>query len=569
MPALGTHFRVMDEVLDSLFKKGDKKSRRLAELLRVNSSFTALGAVGPDLFYFVGKDPQYAALLAKILSFLKQLTGVFEEAGKLTGSLPAAQAQIEQIAKRVQQLATMFSTVVIKDVVDFHNLVTREDLIPLPAMQTGKPESEWKWGDLMHDRVSGAFAQRLLSRAIDGNNDRWLAYAYGYYSHIATDFVGHPYVNHVVGGPARSHPMRHALAEKFIDAWVYQSIGSDINNSELQRKIEDIKQTSQLDDLAGMMSQEIAELIKKQAFGPSVYSGPDPDEIAEAVNSLYELLKLLTDSNSVEPPDPPSFSIPPPPNFPSAPAVAGSAAGGSLNPETLAEVLAMTLKFGFDLGNYLGSLALWLLDVALTPGLYAANVALYLLQLAIYPLYRAFRWYLVLATAVYPMFDEIQSLVGMQFWTLLNYEGYPRKSQGSLASHLEQQKYGQVLVEVVAGNWRYLVYPAFTGLETPGTLANPYPSFKSPSYFIRGSSPDIAEVNKWNNIQNPADMVQFARDLRKYKSMGFGSAVELTLHLFEDPFLAERFNLDADRGYAYRQWSGVTSSGDISGEKFL
>lgn len=68
----------------------------------------------------------------------------------------------------------------------------------------------------MHYRRTGRFCNTMWHYA---SNDNLRRYCLGYASHIATDVVGHSFVNAVVGGPYRTHWHRHKLVENWIDAY--------------------------------------------------------------------------------------------------------------------------------------------------------------------------------------------------------------------------------------------------------------------------------------------------------------------------------------------------------------
>ena len=74
---------------------------------------------------------------------------------------------------------------------------------------------EWFWADVLHYWRSGKFVENLVARAKASGNPNLIAYAYGYVSHYATDVVGHPFVNQVVGSPWRTYWQRHHLVENF------------------------------------------------------------------------------------------------------------------------------------------------------------------------------------------------------------------------------------------------------------------------------------------------------------------------------------------------------------------
>ena len=90
-----------------------------------------------------------------------------------------------------------------------------------PARQKDKPRSGWFWADYLHYIRTGQFTRQLLYNARLTDDNKLIAYAYGYLSHYVTDVVGHPYVNQVVQAPWRLYWQRHHLVENFIDGYVW------------------------------------------------------------------------------------------------------------------------------------------------------------------------------------------------------------------------------------------------------------------------------------------------------------------------------------------------------------
>ncbi len=71
---------------------------------------------------------------------------------------------------------------------------------------------------MLHYRKTYKFAAALWRNA---DCPERKAFALGWMTHLATDVVGHSFVNQKCGGPYRLHPQRHHLIENHIDAWVY------------------------------------------------------------------------------------------------------------------------------------------------------------------------------------------------------------------------------------------------------------------------------------------------------------------------------------------------------------
>lgn len=102
----------------------------------------------------------------------------------------------------------------------FDNLFT-------PDRQNGKREWDWYWFDMLHYRNTGLFAKNLMKNA---TSDVQKSYALGYLTHVAADTVGHAYLNRIVCGPYRMHPQRHVIIENFIDTTTYMNFhGKSVN----------------------------------------------------------------------------------------------------------------------------------------------------------------------------------------------------------------------------------------------------------------------------------------------------------------------------------------------------
>ena len=80
----------------------------------------------------------------------------------------------------------------------------------VPGLQKNEKEKDWYWFDMLHYRQTGNFAYNLVKSA---TSNREKALAFGYLSHIATDVVGHAYVNQIVGTAYRLNVHRHVTAE--------------------------------------------------------------------------------------------------------------------------------------------------------------------------------------------------------------------------------------------------------------------------------------------------------------------------------------------------------------------
>jgi hypothetical protein len=243
--------------------------------------FTAVGAIGPDLFFFsqdwtndflgprsdlimlalatyyyfdAAAEDDWEPLLvilaevnstmAGIIRFLIQLDKIWQDfvkgwnrtigplvdtladlADDLTGGiLSELQTVLEELLLAIKNLGEEWITTY-AGIWDMMNTV----------VQKGYPEENFLWSDMTHYRRTSATCQALVRQAEklhDGTKDggdqfqQFFAFALGYIVHVGTDVVAHSFVNEQCGGPYRDHPTRHHLIENHIDAWNYRQSGA-------------------------------------------------------------------------------------------------------------------------------------------------------------------------------------------------------------------------------------------------------------------------------------------------------------------------------------------------------
>jgi hypothetical protein len=99
-------------------------------------------------------------------------------------------------------------------------------------MRKGFDEQAFLWSDMTHYRRTSVIPAQFISRARDmlkstdpltiEHGEQLLAFALGWICHNGTDIIEHSFVNEQCGGPFRTHWQRHHLIENHIDAWNYQ-----------------------------------------------------------------------------------------------------------------------------------------------------------------------------------------------------------------------------------------------------------------------------------------------------------------------------------------------------------
>src|SRR3984885_9612808 len=240
--------------------------------------FAALGAVGPDLFFFLqdynniaipcdeimlamsilyflddqGRlDDPYAGLVAilaeinqtwaGILKFIIKLDQIWQKFLKVwnatTGPiLDAAGKAIDDLTGGLfSTLGTAFSELANDlQMLAMEEILSEGDVFGWFSlkMRLGYDEQAYLWSDMTHYRRTSIVPARLIAHARDmaksadplvrEHSDQLLAYALGWICHVGTDTIAHSFVNEQCGGPFRTHWQRHHLIENHMDAFNYQ-----------------------------------------------------------------------------------------------------------------------------------------------------------------------------------------------------------------------------------------------------------------------------------------------------------------------------------------------------------
>jgi hypothetical protein len=263
MPGPGTHVLVSDKVIEQLAGMRNWRYRSpadgpnptlppdLAEIAAKNPNYYALGAVGPDFFFFLPDfrnhlaspligvvhllDDLYAKLDSWILEDWERYFGpgsenVDEAISRLTGDLSSVVSEI------LGDLGSLLSSALIDLVAQSHDWWGLFSL----GLDVGYDNKDFFWSDMLHYRKTSLFAHNLWAIAEEWAarpeedaalwSDRLKAYALGYMTHVATDTTGHAFVNEKCGGPFRTHWQRHHLIENHMDAKTYDDEhGTDTN----------------------------------------------------------------------------------------------------------------------------------------------------------------------------------------------------------------------------------------------------------------------------------------------------------------------------------------------------
>jgi hypothetical protein len=225
----------------------------LAQLASDFPNYYALGAIGPDLFFFLadfrgpGAGAPLSNTLLGVIRFLDDFYAKLDEyflKYKEEYFDPIAQSVDETISRLSGDLVGAVSRIVGElvtiGVMALEDLATQSrDWFGGFYLRTnaGDDNKNFTWSDMLHYRKTSHFGMELWRSADDvvrmlkddGASDdeaekigrKVRAYAVGYITHLGTDVTGHPFVNEKAGGPFRSHWQRHHLVENHMDARTY------------------------------------------------------------------------------------------------------------------------------------------------------------------------------------------------------------------------------------------------------------------------------------------------------------------------------------------------------------
>jgi hypothetical protein len=334
-------------------------------LMIAHSNFASIGAIGPDLFFFLPDFRNFhgiplSSFLVQVLNFLEKLYGDIdpyiakyekylgpigedtgEELSRLTGGLT------ESIGNITGDLSQILITAL-------ENWITSQNdwwaYFSL-GLNKGPDDQDYMWSDIFHYRSTGDFSRRLWLNANALDDDTLRAYALGFVTHVATDVTGHAFVNEIVGGPFRLHWQRHHLTENHMDSFWYvldpdagapvksngydqftssalyydiafQEGSGDViprPNAPTGRTMRETWTRKRMLDQDSALPGDVANLLV-QTIEDVFYTGavphprilatndgrPDAEMIGNAYDLLYRFLKFTTvDGLYHEPPDPP------------------------------------------------------------------------------------------------------------------------------------------------------------------------------------------------------------------------------------------------------------------------
>ncbi|HEV8436365.1 MAG TPA: hypothetical protein VGR95_23355 [Thermoanaerobaculia bacterium] len=696
MPGPYVHIAVAENVRDAMAKLDswahgastatlpDLPGRTPAELARIaadHPSYYALGAIGPDLFFFLPDfrticvfgghiplanpairivetlDNLYASLDGWILSRMEYYFGPFSEnideaLSRMTGDLTSV---VQDVLGGLSSICTNLILDIGSQIYDWFGLFSL-------GLNKGYDNQDFFWSDMLHYRRTSQYARSLWIRAERIQSDALRAYALGYMTHLGTDTAGHPFVNEKSGGPYRLHWQRHHLVENHMDSQTYdvdfgssalykqfvesalhykiafEDDGSDSSKTlpshrdgdESLRGLYRWRRQLDLDStmpaaLAALLIDGMSETYSTSTppnpanastssprIIPTADGRPLPETVRDAYVSLFRYLKMSTlDGFRHEKPKPPEV-------FPNIawPQLTDPHDEPPDADHSLPVVDSILKIVRFSL--YLVSIAIWfatiiqgiLLDLATyVPRL----IAYYALELPIYYILKAERRVLVMSGFLHPMTDEIDiGLVKIStghddgFLAALHcmddvLGGFGDDLIGTIITEVQQLSAGgasvqDVLAQILGGfsvtfsepppnshyphahvtnshgqsiehhaPWQYPASPT----ELGATFAGPYQSGDMPHVLLDGAQPGNQSIRtQFENAPSPMVTNSIAANVTAADHLGdpvnFSAYLIRQLTRDQLPPIAD-WNLDADRGYAYKCWDWNRHEQDPAG----
>jgi hypothetical protein len=446
--------------------------KQIGALLQQHPNFACLGAIGPDLFFFLPdfRDEDGISVSSVLVTVLNFLEGLYEALDPYISKWehylgPISEDTAEEMSRltgglseTVGDISGELSGILVTALEDF--VVQQEDWWSFFSLglDKGYDEKAYFWSDMLHYRDTGQFARAIWKNANASDSDAARAYALGYITHIATDVTGHAFVNSISGGPFRLHWQRHHLVENHMDAFWYlhdpvsprvgdnypqltesalyfdiafqegtngtvsrpsYPTGGTLRQNWERKRLLDIDSTLP-DDLAEVLRQSMKDVWYPNGKHPLILDRTDgrpaPDLIADAYDLFFRYLKLVTvDGFDHEPPDPPDVF--PNLDFPTMSDPAGDAppgdgdGGGSFWDDLLDFILSVIAVIAYiaEVAAYLATLPWAILADLVT---YPLRLGLYYaLELPLFHMLKAFRAVLVMTGYMLPMDDEITQVL--------------------------------------------------------------------------------------------------------------------------------------------------------------
>jgi hypothetical protein len=495
------------------------------------------------------------------IGLLKKSASVFAEGRTILAKLAAVRSSLEtSLATPTAPGALAAYNAALAELpaigTDFQNMAQKFQALQagFPAnwiapvgQQLNEPVAQWAWRDIFLARRTTAFVATTQELATTA---RGKAFAFGAFAGAAGNLIGSGYLNSVVGGPRRSHTLRHRLAAYSVGAWMRD------NEPQYAETLANIRSALLFGQSGTPTLPSDLKTLAHAALRQSYPSGtPALPNLETGYTNLLEHLSLLGDFSLPAAPVPPNNTV-------AGNIIASGLTLGTNTVQIQGEVAGATTSFGQNtplIGHHESAagvceqILLWLaipifswiysIDVACGGGQGASGSpdltstgelislsqsptglsginSLYSLALNAWQALAAGRTVLVLRGLLYPDPDDLSNPTFAQFLSIpTTTTGYP-------------------LLEMPASD-DGITYPT-SGLETPATTSSPYAPGALPQSFLTGSS-NASVLALGPTIWE--DMILYPRSDRPW---------------------SRNHNLDSDRGFGALCWA-LSSGASITG----
>lgn len=598
MPGVAMHILMADLAADALVEPADGPAQAV---ISNNKKMYHLGAAGPDMALFAPDFGDWAVELVRQLAKMhddfiepivelheKYIAPVTEVIDGITGAavttLDAAtcgligdlQAELEAVSQRISAiLQAGLGSIVVTHVNIFDKMT--------PKIQEGLTIEEWFWFDTLHNRRTGRFLAEMWKAA---QTDAQKAYVLGYASHYAGDMIGHQFVNTVVGSPARARLQRHHFAENMIDTHVFDLLRDiEVSDSHMHLElphgdaVEAEPSLRAVVDRLNDVPPDMVEIFQmlSVAMEASFKDVPHPQRLSseyltvENLNvSFWLLLTAMRASTAayIPPPAPlsdeafeeakdaiedflqtatnpplPSISLPDmcaafwsdSCDF-SAQALQDWADAVRDALEYLLEVLAWAGKLIHDLWQAMACTV----TVPIKAGLQAG---FYLVHSALHEALERYREVMVQAAAIYPTREWVNANPLAQSFLTISHHQFVDAAEG-IYPH-----------RAAASNAGFQSYPQ-TPTEEPATWSSSFVTGAKVEQIVADFPVSASHVQSFAQAADPEASRNLAEQLH---ATPFGSVVPYTVMVQRQLWSGAGgeipdFSLDADRGWAHRNW---------------
>jgi hypothetical protein len=558
MPKYAVHKIIMEEAIKIL-------PPDMAREMDANKTCATIGCVGPDLFFW-GTDYEKTG---KLFDFYREwekikvaydkimapITKIKDDLRDAADHVPPAVfgPSITEIRALSDNFQTLLTTTLFSGLIGVNDWLSDVTVIENPlqnlfqkfTVDLNSNIKEWPWFDVLHYRRTGEFAKNLVGMSKSPAQN---SLARGYLTHIASDIAGHPFVNQIVGSPFRISAQRHATVENYMDAWKFERYYQKKNI------VKDFVAEMALPETIPGVAADLYYKAFKATYPSTSTSGYrthyTKDDIAKSYDNFMMIQKVSANggfwSEKPEPKYDEVFDVlqdimnhfEPPPEVEVSP-------HRRFSLRELLKYLAELIKWAFET---IANLIDLIINASLTvSALWLASVV-YGIHSLLYTIFRSARTVLSSNGLVYPDSDEVGDTNPLALDLLT-----PRQCQVANLnypfSHMGDDNLSCPVRDI----------------EQPPTIVGFATETSNPDFFIKDDTFQEANYKLLSQLSFEEYCVtrqySVARQPIEARLSSFGNATDLAAWMIKstkssDPniknALYANWNLDSDRGYAYR-----------------